>query len=158
MLLMHQEKTKREARALRTPRGPSGAENIVFAQLRGAPFARRARDVSMGAPPRPARRCVPGAAAVASAAARDGATPSLPKSSVGSRKRVVIAGGGFCGAMVAYRLDKNPEFHVTLLDTKEYVENTPVVLVRGYHPKEPMEDGLKGVGPLIRAKEFDLFR
>ena len=60
--------------------------------------------------------------------ARDGATPSLPKSSVGSRKRVVIAGGGFCGAMVAYRLDKNPEFHVTLLDTKEYVENTPVVL------------------------------
>ena len=60
--------------------------------------------------------------------ARDGATPSLPKASVGSRKRVVIAGGGFCGAMVAYRLDKNPEFHVTLLDTKEYVENTPVVL------------------------------
>mgnify|MGYP001344240287 CR=1 FL=1 len=59
--------------------------------------------------------------------ARDGATPSLPKSSVGSRKRVVIAGGGFCGAMVAYRLDKNPDLHVTLLDTKEYVENTPAV-------------------------------
>lgn len=37
-------------------------------------------------------------------------------------------------------------------------EKTPVVLVRGYHPKEPIEDGLKGVGPLIRAKEFDLFR
>ena len=37
-------------------------------------------------------------------------------------------------------------------------EKTPVVLVRGYHPKEPMDDGLKGVGPLIRAKEFDLFR
>ena len=60
--------------------------------------------------------------------ARDGATPSLPKSSVGTRKRVVIAGGGFCGAMVAYRLDKNPDLHVTLLDTKEYVENTPLVL------------------------------
>ena len=60
--------------------------------------------------------------------ARDGATPSLPKSSVGTRKRVVIVGGGFCGAMVAYKLDKIPELHVTLLDTKEYVENTPAVL------------------------------
>ena len=30
--------------------------------------------------------------------------------------------------MVAYRLDKNPDLHVTLLDTKEYVENTPLVL------------------------------
>ena len=59
--------------------------------------------------------------------ARDGATPSLPKSSVGTRKRVVVVGGGFCGAMVAYRLDKNPDLHVTLLDTKEYVENTPAV-------------------------------
>jgi len=60
--------------------------------------------------------------------ARDGATPSIPKSLAGSRKRVVVAGGGWCGAMVAYRLDKNPELHVTLLDTKEYFENTPMVL------------------------------
>ena len=37
-------------------------------------------------------------------------------------------------------------------------EKTPVVLVRGYHPKEPIEEELKGVGPLIRSKEFDLFR
>ena len=38
------------------------------------------------------------------------------------------------------------------------IEKTPVVLVRGYYPKEPMDNELKGVGPLIRAKEFDLFR
>ena len=37
-------------------------------------------------------------------------------------------------------------------------EKTPVVLVRGYHPKEPMETELKGVRPLIRDREFDLFR
>jgi NADH dehydrogenase FAD-containing subunit len=60
--------------------------------------------------------------------ARDGATPSVPKSLAGgTRKRVVVVGGGFCGAMVSYRLDKIPELHVTLLDTKEYVENTPTV-------------------------------
>ena len=60
--------------------------------------------------------------------ARDGATPSVPKSLAGgTRKRVVVVGGGFCGAMVAYKLDKIPELHVTLVDTKEYVENTPAV-------------------------------
>ena len=37
-------------------------------------------------------------------------------------------------------------------------EKIPVVLVRGYQPKEPTEEELKGVAPLIRAKEFDLFR
>ena len=37
-------------------------------------------------------------------------------------------------------------------------EKTPVVLVRGYHPKEPVEPELKGVRPLIRDREFDLFR
>ena len=40
----------------------------------------------------------------------------------------MVVGGGFCGAMVAYKLDKNPELHVTLVDTKEYAENTPAVL------------------------------
>ena len=81
------------------------------------------------APRRPAREgLAPSLEKLRAEIARDGATPSLPKSSVGTRKRVVIAGGGFCGAMVAYRLDKNPDLHVTLLDTKEYVENTPLVL------------------------------
>ena len=64
--------------------------------------------------------------------ARDGTTPSVPRSmnTAGgkARKRVVVAGAGFCGAMAAYRLDKIPELHVTLLDTKEYMANTPNVL------------------------------
>jgi len=64
--------------------------------------------------------------------ARDGTTPSVPRSmnTAGgkARKRVVVAGAGWCGAMAAYRLDKIPELHVTLLDTKEYMANTPNVL------------------------------
>ena len=35
---------------------------------------------------------------------------------------------------------------------------TPVVIVRGYEPKDPAEDDLKGVGPLLRPKEMDMFR
>ncbi len=38
------------------------------------------------------------------------------------------------------------------------VEKTPVVLVRGYHPSEPSDSSLSGVGPLLRPKEIDLFR
>ena len=37
-------------------------------------------------------------------------------------------------------------------------EKTPVVLVRGYKPREPEEPGLQGYKPLIRPKETDLFR
>lgn len=37
-------------------------------------------------------------------------------------------------------------------------ERIPVVLVRGYHPKEPEDKALRGVQPLIRPKEMDLFR
>lgn len=37
-------------------------------------------------------------------------------------------------------------------------EKTPVVLVRGYQPKDPRDETLRGVQPLIRAKEMDLFR
>ena len=37
-------------------------------------------------------------------------------------------------------------------------EKIPVVLVRGYQPKEPEDESLRGVQPLIRPKEMDLFR
>jgi coenzyme F420-0:L-glutamate ligase/coenzyme F420-1:gamma-L-glutamate ligase len=37
-------------------------------------------------------------------------------------------------------------------------EMTPVVIVRGYHPRDPQDDTLRGVGPLIRPKEMDMFR
>jgi coenzyme F420-0:L-glutamate ligase/coenzyme F420-1:gamma-L-glutamate ligase len=37
-------------------------------------------------------------------------------------------------------------------------EKTPVVLVRGYTPREPEDATLRGVRPLIRAKAMDLFR
>lgn len=37
-------------------------------------------------------------------------------------------------------------------------EKTPVVLVRGYQPREPDSDEAKGVGPLLRPKHMDMFR
>lgn len=37
-------------------------------------------------------------------------------------------------------------------------EKTPVVVVRGYAPQEPADPVLRGVRPLIRPKETDLFR
>ena len=37
-------------------------------------------------------------------------------------------------------------------------EKTPVVLVRGYQPKDPEDPALRGVRPLIRPKSMDLFR
>ncbi len=38
------------------------------------------------------------------------------------------------------------------------VQKTPVVLVRGYVPREPQDAERSGIRPLIRAKELDLFR
>jgi coenzyme F420-0:L-glutamate ligase/coenzyme F420-1:gamma-L-glutamate ligase len=38
------------------------------------------------------------------------------------------------------------------------VQKTPVVLVRGYVPREPGDREQSGVRPLLRSKEFDLFR
>lgn len=35
---------------------------------------------------------------------------------------------------------------------------TPVVIVRGYLPKDPVDGGLKGIGPLLRPREMDMFR
>ena len=37
-------------------------------------------------------------------------------------------------------------------------EQTPIVLVRGYQPREPEDESLRGVQTLIRPKEQDLFR
>ncbi len=37
-------------------------------------------------------------------------------------------------------------------------EKTPVVLVRGYQPREPSERNQRGVKPLLRPKSMDLFR
>jgi NADH dehydrogenase FAD-containing subunit len=51
------------------------------------------------------------------------------------KKRVVVLGGGFCGAIVAHELTRGDsqgidteEFAVTLVDTKEFFEFTPSVL------------------------------
>ena len=48
-------------------------------------------------------------------------------------KRVVIIGGGPCGSIVAHQLCWGPgvkteAFHVTIIDTKEFYEDTPAVL------------------------------
>lgn len=37
-------------------------------------------------------------------------------------------------------------------------EKTPIVLVRGYQSSEPEDDRLKGIKPLLRPKDQDLFR
>ncbi len=41
-------------------------------------------------------------------------------------KHIIIIGGGFAGAYCARKLEKN--FHVTLIDTKDYYEFTPGIL------------------------------
>jgi coenzyme F420-0:L-glutamate ligase/coenzyme F420-1:gamma-L-glutamate ligase len=38
------------------------------------------------------------------------------------------------------------------------IEKTPVVIVRGYKPREPKEENRRGVSPLIREKSMDMFR
>jgi NADH dehydrogenase FAD-containing subunit len=51
--------------------------------------------------------------------------------------KVIILGGGFCGAMIAKKLDREKKFDVTLIDTKEYFEYTPslwkLLLRPSYH-------------------------
>lgn len=37
-------------------------------------------------------------------------------------------------------------------------EKTPVVIVRGYQPVEPEDESLRGVKPLIRPRDMDMFR
>ena len=61
-------------------------------------------------------------------AATGGAIKGGAKSASGL-KRVVVLGGGPCGASAAYNLVHQTEgFHVTVVDTKEYYEDTPSVL------------------------------
>lgn len=45
-----------------------------------------------------------------------------------TRKRVVIVGGGFCGAFAALKMDEDPRFETILVDTKDYFEYTPSIL------------------------------
>lgn len=53
--------------------------------------------------------------------------------------KVVVAGGGFCGSMVAKRLDSKPNIDVTLIDEKEYFEYYPslpkLITDPDYHEK-----------------------
>ena len=35
---------------------------------------------------------------------------------------------------------------------------TPVVVVRGYNPQDPEQSEWRGIGPLLRPKEMDMFR
>eukprot|EP00397_Hematodinium_sp_SG-2012_P010126 GEMP01010232.1.p1 GENE.GEMP01010232.1~~GEMP01010232.1.p1 ORF type:complete len:928 (+),score=194.05 GEMP01010232.1:275-3058(+) len=52
-----------------------------------------------------------------------------PRTKLGSKTRIVIIGGGFAGAAAAIYCElKVPTCHVTLIDTKEYFEYTPMVL------------------------------
>jgi len=39
--------------------------------------------------------------------------------------KIVIVGGGFCGSIVAKKLEKNKNFQVTLIDKKRYFEYSP---------------------------------
>jgi NADH dehydrogenase FAD-containing subunit len=48
--------------------------------------------------------------------------------------KVVILGGGFCGAMIAQKLDRQKELDVTLINTKEYFEYIPGIWKLLLHP------------------------
>ena len=43
-------------------------------------------------------------------------------------KRIVIIGGGFAGSYIARYFDKNKNYHVTLIDNKNYFEFTPSIV------------------------------
>ncbi len=43
-------------------------------------------------------------------------------------KKLVIIGGGFAGAYIAKKLEKNKNFNITLIDSKDYYEFTPGIL------------------------------
>jgi coenzyme F420-0:L-glutamate ligase/coenzyme F420-1:gamma-L-glutamate ligase len=49
------------------------------------------------------------------------------------------------------------ELRVTLV-MGQTTEKAPVVLVRGYRPRDPEDAGQRGVKPLIRPREMDMFR
>ena len=41
--------------------------------------------------------------------------------------RIVIVGGGFCGALAAKALDKNKDVELILVDKKDYFEFKPSI-------------------------------
>ena len=53
--------------------------------------------------------------------------------------KVIILGGGFCGAIIAKKLDRQKELDVTLIDTKNYFEYSPslwkLLLRPSYHQR-----------------------
>ncbi len=51
------------------------------------------------------------------------------------KKKVVIIGGGFAGAYCAQQLEKDKNFQVTLIDSKNYFEFTPSILRTLVEPK-----------------------
>lgn len=63
--------------------------------------------------------------------------------------KVVILGGGFCGASIAKKLDSHPELEVTLVDKKKYFEYSPslpkLLITPSYHQRIiiPFEKFLK---------------
>ena len=50
-------------------------------------------------------------------------------------KNLVIIGGGFAGAYIAKKLEKDKNFNITLIDTKDYYEFTPGILRAIVSPK-----------------------
>jgi NADH dehydrogenase FAD-containing subunit len=48
--------------------------------------------------------------------------------------KVVILGGGFCGAVIAKKLNRYKELEVTLFDTKDYFEYSPSIWKLLLHP------------------------
>jgi len=75
--------------------------------------------------------------------------------------RVIILGGGFCGALIAKKLDRQKELEVILIDKKDYFEYSPslwkLILEPNYHKKiiVPFKNFLKRIrvitDPLIRV-------
>ena len=49
--------------------------------------------------------------------------------------KVVIAGGGFCGSIVAKKLERNKNLEVTLIDKKKYFEYSPSIAKLIFYPK-----------------------
>jgi len=60
----------------------------------------------------------------------------VPRTKLGKRTRIVIIGGGFAGTGACILCNnKLPQCHVTLIDTKEYFEDTPLVLRAMCYPE-----------------------
>jgi len=49
--------------------------------------------------------------------------------------KVVVVGGGFCGSIVAKKLERNKSLEVTLIDKKKYFEYSPSIAKLLFYPK-----------------------